>query len=106
MHRNHLVEYYPEEETLPAMMEEFVPMDKRHDDCYERFLELRIQKINNPEQSGMEDSLSFPIEPLRAAPVTLPQKRVSNTSSDFGVNSPHVLSPAMPITPDNSQPHL
>ena len=23
-----------------------------------------------------------------------------------GVNSPHVLSPAMPINPDNSQPHL
>ena len=54
----------------------------------------------------MEDSLPFSIEPLRAAPVTLPQKRVSNTSSDSGVNSPHVLSPAMPITLDNSQPHL
>ena len=50
----------------------------------------------------MEDSLPFPIEPLRKVPVTLPQKRVSNTSSDSGVNSPHVLTPAMPITPDNS----
>ena len=64
----------------------------------------RIQKINNPELSGMEDSCPFPIEPLCTAPVTLPQKQVSNTSSDSGVNSPHVLSPAMPITPDNSQP--
>ena len=51
----------------------------------------------------MEYSLPFPIEPVRTAPVTLPQKRVSNTSSDSGVNSPHVLSPAMPKTPDNSQ---
>ena len=53
----------------------------------------------------MEDSLPFPIELLRTAPVTLPQKRVSNTSSDSGVNSPHVLSAAMPITPGQSQPY-
>ena len=81
-------------------------MDRRHDDFYERFMEQRFQKINNPGQWGMEDSLPFPIEPLRAAPVTLPQKRVSNISRDSGVNSPHVLSPAMPLAPDNLQPHL
>ena len=77
VHRNHLVEYYPKEETLPPMREEYVPMDKRHDDFYERFMEQRIQKMNNPGQSGMEDSLPFPIEPLDAAPVMLPQKQVS-----------------------------
>ena len=88
------------------MIEEYVPMDRRPDDFYERFMEQRIQKRNNPGQSNMEDALPFPFEPLHTAPVTLPQKRVSNTSSDSGVNSPHVLSPTMPITPDNSQPHL
>ena len=81
-------------------------MDRRHDDFYEDFMEQRIQKINNAEQLDMEESLPFPIEPLPTAPVTLPQKRVTNTSSDSGVNSRHVLSLAMPITPDNSQPHL
>ena len=54
----------------------------------------------------MEDFLPFPIELLRTAPVTIPQKRVSNTSSDSGVTSPHVLSPAFPKTPVISQPHL
>ena len=88
------------------MIEEYVPMDRRPDDFYERFLEQRIQKINNPEKSCMEDSFPFPIEPLCTAPVTLPQKRVSNNSSDSGVNSPQVLSPAMPVTPDNSQSYL
>ena len=106
MHRNHLVEYYPKEETLPPFIEEYVPMDRRLDDFYGRFMEQRFQKINNPRQSGMEEFLPFPIEPLRTAPVSLPQKRVSNTSGDFGVNSPHVLSLAMPITLNNSQPHL
>ena len=104
--RNHLVEYYPKEETLPPTIEEYVPMDRRPDDFYERFMEQRLHKINNPEQFGLEDSLPFPIEPLRTAPVTLPQKRVSNTSSDSGVNSPQILSPAMPVTPDVSQSYL
>ena len=98
VHRNHLVEYYPKED--------YVSMDRRLDDFYERYMEQGIQKLNNPELPGMEDSLPFPIEPLRTVPIALPQKRVSNTSSDSGVNSPHVLSPAMPVTPNNWQPHL
>ena len=36
------------------MIEENVPMDRRHDGFYERSMEQRIQKMNNPEQSGME----------------------------------------------------
>ena len=104
--RNHLVKYYPKNKTLPLIIEEHVPMDRRPDDFYERIMEKRNQKTNNHGQTGMEDSLPFPIEPLRTAPVTLPQKRVSNTSNDSGVNSPDVLSRAMSITPDNSQPHL
>ena len=83
-----------------------MPLKRRYEVFYEKFMEQRIQKFNNSEQPSMEDSLPFRIEPLRTAPVTLPQKRVSNTSSDSGVNSPHVLSPAMPTTPDTSQPHL
>ena len=82
VHRNHLVECYTKEETLTPMIEEYVPMDQRHNDFYERFMEQRIQEINKAEQSGMEDSLPFPTEHLGTAPVSLPQKRVSNTSSD------------------------
>ena len=106
VHRNYLVEYYHEEETLHPMLEKYVPMDRRPDDFYEKFMEQRIQKINNPGQLAMEDSLPFPIEFLRTSPVTLPQKPVTNNSSDSGVNSPPVLSPAMPITPDHSQPYF
>ena len=106
VHRNHPVENCPKEETLPPMMEEYVLLARRHYDFYERFMEQRIQKLNNFEQPRMDDSVPFPIEPLRTAPVVLPQKRVSNTSSDSEVNAPHVLSPAMPVTPDSSQPYL
>ena len=92
MHRNQLVEYYPKEETLPPMIEDYVPMDRLHGDFYERFMEQRNRKLGNSEQTGSSGYAS--------------QKRVSNTSSDSGVNSPHVLSPAMPITPDSSQFYL
>ena len=74
------------------MIEEYVPMDRRHDDFHGRFMEQRLQKLNNSEQPGMEDSLLFLIEPVRAAPTTLPRKRLSNISSDTGVNYPHDLS--------------
>ena len=73
---------------------------------YECFMEQRFQKLNNFEKPSMEDSFPFSIEPLRTAQVTLAQKGVSNTCSDSGFNSSHVLSPAMPITPDNLQPYL
>ena len=91
VHQNHVVEYYIKEETLPPMIEEYVPMNRHHVDFCEGFREQRNHKLNNSEQPSIEDSFQFPIEPLRTAPVTLPQKRVSNTSSDAGVNSPHVL---------------
>ena len=72
---------------------------------FERFMEQRIQKLNSPEQFGMEDSLLFPIQPLPRVPTALDQKRISNTSRDSGVNSPHVSSMAMPVKPKNSQPY-
>ena len=76
-----------------------MPIDRRHDDFNDTFMEQRIQKLNNPEQSGMEVSLPFGTEPLRTtAPVTLPGERVSFTSSDFRVKSPDVQSRARPKT--------
>ena len=74
VHRNDLVEYHPKEETLPPMIEKYVPMDRHHDDFHERLKQQRIQKSNNSGEPCMEDSLAFPIEPLRTAAVTLPQK--------------------------------
>ena len=88
------------------MIGKYVPMDRRHHDFYEKFMEQRTQKLSYFEQPSMGDFLPFLIEPLCTAPVTLPQKRVSNTSSDSRVNSPHVLLPALPIIPDNSQTYL
>ena len=65
------------------MLEKHVPMNRRHNDFYERFMEQRNQRLNYYEQSSMKDSVPFPIEPLRTAPVTLPGERVSNTSKDL-----------------------
>ena len=100
VHRNHLVEYYPKEESLPAMIEEYVPRDQRHDDFYERSLEQRIGKLNSSTVPPAEDNIPFPIRPLPTAPVVALHKRNSITSSDSGVGSPHIFPPTLPITPE------
>ena len=107
VHRNHLVEKYPKEESLPAMIEEHVPHNQRHHDFYERFLEERIGKLNSFTVPPAEDTIPFPIRPLPTAPVVALHKRDCITSSDSGVGSPPVFSPTVPVTseplPQNPQ---
>ena len=105
VHRNHLVEYYPKEESLPAMIEEYVPHDQRHDDFFERFLEQRMGKLNNFTVPSAEDTIPFPITPLPTALVVALHQRDSITSSDSGVGSHHVFSPTLPITPEQLPQH-
>ena len=91
------------------MIEEYVPTDRRHENFCGRFMEQRIQKLNNPKQPGVEDCLPFSIELLRAVPAALPRRQFSNISRDSRVNSLQALSPEMPVTPDNAhspQPYL
>ena len=104
VHRNHLVEYYPKEESLPPMIEEYVPSDTHRNNFYERFMERRVQQLNNPKQTTKGDTIPFPIEPLSSTSTVLPPKRISNTSDDSGVNSPPTLSPTIPPQPLSHSP--
>ena len=115
VHRNHLVQYYPKEGSLPAMIEEYVPSDNQNDNFYERFMERGTRDLNNPSKSEKHDSLLFPIEPLRSISSTNKPKRFSTHSNDSGITSPlafsrtPVLSPAIPMGtstphPSSSQP--
>ena len=67
VHSNHLVEHYPNEKSLPAMIEEYVPHDQRHDDFYERFLEQRIGKLNSFTEPLAADPIPLPIRPVPTA---------------------------------------
>ena len=105
-HRYDLVEYYPKQESLPAMIEKYVPHDQRFDNnFYERFLEQRIGKLNSFTEPLAEDPTPFPIRPLLTAPVVTSPKREGITSSESGVGSPQVFSPALPITPEQLPQH-
>ena len=108
VHRNNLVESYPKQGSLPAMIEVYVPPDCRKDVFYERFMEQRTQDINNPCTVEEHDSSSFPREPLRSIlPNT--RKRLSAHTNDSRITSSlassrtPVLSPAIPI--ETSTPH-
>ena len=103
--RNRLVEYYPKEESLPAMIEDYVPHDQRHDDFYERLLEQKNGKLNSSTEPIAADPIPFPIRPLPTTPVVASHKRDSLTSSDSGVGSPHLSSPTLPMTPEQLPQH-
>ena len=64
VHRNHLVEYYPKEGSVPAMIEDFVPSDHQNDNFYERFMEQRTRDLNNPITTEEHDPSPFPKEPF------------------------------------------
>ena len=107
--RNHLVEYYLKEGSLPAILEENVPSDHQNDKIYKRFMERRTRDLNNPSMTEEQDSLPFPIEPLRSISSTNKPKRFSTHSNESGNTSPlafsrtPVLSPAIPM--GTSTPH-
>ena len=110
VHRNHLVEYYPKEGSLPAMIEENVPSDHQDDNFYERFMEQRTRDLNSPSTTDEHDSFPFPIEPLRSISSTNQPKRSSMHSNDSGITSPlassrtPVLSPTIPAKTSTPQP--
>ena len=96
VNRNHLVEYYPKEESLPPMIEEYLPSDTHRYNFYEQFMERRVQQLNNPKETAKNDSIPFPVVPLSSAPTVLPTRRISNTSDDSGSNSSPTLSLTIP----------
>ena len=101
VHCNHLVEDYPKGESLPAVIEEFVPHDQRHYDFYERFLEPRIGNLNSFTEPLTEDSFPLLKRPSPTAPAITSNNRDSVTSSDSGVGSTQVFSPTLLITPEH-----
>ena len=109
VHRNHLVEYYPKEGSLLAMIEDYVSSDQQNDNFYERFMEQRTRDLNNPSTIEELDSFPFPIEPLRFFPPTNKPERFFTHSNDSGIISPlassrtPMISPAIPM--GTSTPH-
>ena len=85
VHRNHLVELFPKEGSVPALIEEYVPSDHQNDNFYERFMEQRTRDLNNPSTAEEHDSSPFPIEPLRPISSTHQPKRSGMHSNDSGI---------------------
>ena len=110
VHKNHLVEYYPKEGSLPAIIEEYVPSDCQDDNFYERLMEQRTRDLNNPSTTDEHNSFPFPIQALRSISSTNQPKRSSTHSNDSGITSPltssctPVLSPTIPAETSTPQP--
>ena len=92
VHRNYLVEYYPKEGSLPAMIEKGVPPNHQNNNFYERFMEQSARDLNNPSTTEKHDSLPFPIEPLGSILSINKPKRYSMHSNDSEITSPFASS--------------
>ena len=57
------------------MIEEYVPSDTHRNDFHERFMERRVQKLNDPKAIATDDSIPFAIVPLSSAPTVPPDKK-------------------------------
>ena len=92
VHRNHLVENYPKERSLPAMIEEYVPFSHQDYNLYERFMEQSTEDLNNPNTTEDHVTFQFPIQPLRSLSSINKPKRSSMHSNDSGITSTFVSS--------------
>ena len=99
VHRNHLVEYYPEGGSLPAMIKEYVPSNHQNDNFYERFMEQRTRDLHNPGTTEEHDSFLFPIEPLRSISSINKPKRSSMHSNDSGITCSFACSRTPVVSP-------
>ena len=86
------------------MIEEYVPSDAHRDDFYERFMEPRVQQLNDPKKTATDDSIPLPMVPLSSAPTRLPTKRIDKKSDYSGVNSSPTFLPTIPPQPINYSP--
>ena len=87
------------------MIKEYVPADRRHNDFFENFMEQRNRKINNQSHLYGRNS-STPHTTFIYCLNCHSTQGVNNISSDSGIHSHQVCSPAMPITPPNQHSPL
>ena len=87
VYQKHLTEYRPKQKSLPPTTEKYVASGKHHDDFFERFMERRVQKLDNAKETTTGNSIPFHIVPLPSTPNVPRTKRININSGDSGVNS-------------------
>ena len=59
-HRNHLLEYFPKEETLPPLLTNYAPIEQ-DDNFYKHLIQSQIDKHNSGQS---EHRFSRPVPPI------------------------------------------
>ena len=103
VHRNHLIEYFPKEETLPPLIEEYTAPHRGDTDFYDNLVRNRIDKLNVSEPQATGDLCILPVQNHQAQPLSRKPARTSK-STDSGIISPENQLLITPTTPD--QPFL
>ena len=83
VHRNHLIEYYPKEETLPELISNYCPLDDKSKTFYQNFNAERERKLNKILNNG-----SFkPFDHVEIPPPILePRTQIEHLGIDNSLN--------------------
>ena len=99
VHRNHLLKYFPKEETLPPLIEEYNTPPRDDIDFYPNFVKARIDSLNVSEPILHTDLCLLPTQQRPVSP-NLKRVRRSNSSADSGILSPETHLPNTPTSPN------
>ena len=99
VHRNHLIEYFPKEETLPPLIEEYTTPHRGDTDFYNNLVKGRIEQLNVSEPQKLGDLCILPVRNQQNQ--ILARKRTQTPqSTDSGIISPENQLLSTPKTPD------
>ena len=68
-HRNHLIEYFPKEERLPPLINNYAPPITKDSDFYKHLVQSQINDYNSNQQRCSLDVMPFIISPLQEKPI-------------------------------------
>ena len=99
-HRNHPIEYFPKDESLPALITNYAPIAK-DSEFFKHLVQSQTESYNSNQQKGSFDVMRFIISPLRDTSENFQQISKSNATLSPNVDS-GIQSPATPTNDDHN----
>ena len=104
-HRNHLLEYFPKEETLPPLLTNYAPVEQ-DDNFYKHLIQTQIDKHNSGQPEHKLDFMPLIITPLSGSSNHTSKGSEFSPSTDSGFLSPKTpqFHTPIPSTSSNTAP--
>ena len=102
-HQNHLLEYFPKEETLPPLLTNYAPIEQ-DDNFYKHLIQSQIDKHNSGQSEHKLDFMPLIITPLSGQNNNTTKGSEFSPSTDSGFLSPKTPQFHTPIPSTSNNP--